>query len=218
MFSQDFSNWIKCLAWVPADQLDPLKTVRTIRNHVNLTFECDHNIPTHSLANVVKELLDIDTDVSQAGQKLKLILRLVYMDAQFDFEINSNPSKHSHPVHNKIAYTLQGYMEIVNPTSIESQYCKLLIEDSGIEYDITKFAECWSALQAGIRRGSLEGEQLEYMKNELSQFFVHVIDPHLEGDQSAMNQAHNPQIFEDFVLQPSQTNLNSLGYLPDEKC
>jgi hypothetical protein len=218
MFSQDFSHWMKCLAWVPAEQLDSIKVVRTIRNHVNLTLKCDLKTPGHSLANVVKELLDIDTDVSQAGQKLKLILRLVYLDTQLNFEKKANPSKHSHAVHNKIAYTLQGYMEIVNPTSIDSQFCKLLIEDSGIEFDITKFPESWSALQTGVRRGVLTGESLEYMAKELSEYFEHVIDPHLEGDQEAMDLAHNPPVDGDFEYKPSQPYFHSLGYGPGEKC
>jgi hypothetical protein len=221
MFSQDFAFWIQCLAWVPLDQLDSLKVVRTIRNHVNLTIECDPQAPDHSLASMVKGILDIDTDVAQATQKLKVIRNLVCLDAHYNFESTSNPSEQSKTIRNRIAYTLQGYIEIVTPTSIDSQFCKILIDDSRIVNNSSKFPECYSALTAGIRRGELKGESLEYMTQELSEYFVHVIDPHLEGDQEAMDLAHNPPVDGDFEYKPSkpsQPYFHSLGYGPGEKC
>jgi hypothetical protein len=180
MYSRDFHNWCYFLTKADFNNSNHTKMVGVIKNHLALVKKCEIALQVDSFAYLV------DSFLCCFGEKTKYNVNHLNFIGELAEAICFEKSRRNTNTTDKaaksdFAYALQGYLEVMNPNEIPAEFCIDFLEtqpNDTKEY----FPECNAGLLAGIRRGSIKGDQLTWMKNELAEYFVHVIDPSLPGE------------------------------------
>jgi hypothetical protein len=189
MFSRDFHNWCYFLVYADYSGCNYNRMMKVIHNHLQLVIECEQELPHDSFVYLIESFFDCMTPKAKFTQAhVNHVSELAHAISIDTGKRNPNPG--DIVVKTDFAYSLQGYFEVMAPTSMSKDFCLKFCESQS-ENSLEYFPECKQGLTAGIRRGELSGDQLDWMKKEISEYFVHCVDPNLPGDKKALQIIHD---------------------------
>lgn len=195
MFSANFRDWLSFIDWYDWKSWGPTKISPIVINHTKLTLLVDKAIDKHSFAMSVSKYLNTLGDPDELdNHEMSFIEYLLQHSRATKTKENYNPIVSHSPQVQKAIYSVQGYLECIKPEVISDRDCNELLKSMTVEA-AKVIPETAAYLEAGIRRGQVNQDDMNHMNTELYELFDHVIDPTIKKDNPIVQQIHDGSSF-----------------------